>query len=100
MQSFKDIINTIKPAVICLVETYLNEREQINFEGYQCFSLNRGTEGEVTHIGVNNNLKHMSIKVNESNGKEEMIWILINNNCIKIKIGVAYMPQESRTTVQ
>ena len=46
-------------------------------------------------IGVNNNLKHISIKVTESNGKEEMIWILINNNCIKIRIGMAYMPQES-----
>ena len=51
-------------------------------------------------IGVNNNLKYISIKVNESNGKEEMIWILINNNRVKLRIGVVYMPQESRTTVQ
>ena len=47
---------------------------------------------------MNNNLKHISIKVNESNCKEEMIWILINNNHIKIRIGV--VPQESRITVQ
>ena len=51
-------------------------------------------------IGVNNNLKHISIEVNQSYGKEEMIWILINNNCAKLRIGVVYMPQESRTTVQ
>ena len=29
-----------------------------------------------------------------------MIRILINNNRIEIRIGVVYMPQESRTTVQ
>ena len=51
-------------------------------------------------LGVNNNLKHISIKVNETNGKEEMKWILINNDRIEIRIGVIYMPQESRTTVQ
>ena len=51
-------------------------------------------------IGVNNNLKYISIKVNESNGKEEMIWILINNNRVKLRIGVVYMPQESGSTVQ
>ena len=36
------------------------------------------------NIGVNNNLMHLSIKVKESNGNEEMIWILTNNSCIKI----------------
>ena len=29
-----------------------------------------------------------------------MIWILINNNHFKIRIGVVLMPQESRKTVQ
>ena len=91
----KDIINTIKPAIFCLVETYLNERDKICFEGYKCFSLNRVTEGGEILIGVNNNLKYISTKVNESSGKEEMIWILINNNHIKLIIGVVYMPQES-----
>ena len=32
---------------------------------------------------MNNNLKHTSIKVNESNGKEEMIWILVNQSINK-----------------
>ena len=49
---------------------------------------------------MNNNLKHISIIVNESNGKEKMIWILINNNRIKIRIWVVYMLQESRITVK
>ena len=49
---------------------------------------------------MNNNLKHISIEVNESNCKEEMIWILINNNRVELRIGVVYMPQESRTTGQ
>ena len=38
-------------------------------------------------IGVNNNLKHISIKVYFSNGKEEMIWILMNNNRVKLRMG-------------
>ena len=92
--------NTINPAVICLVETYLNERDKVSFEGYQCFSLNCVTEGGGILIGVNNNLVHISIEVNETNGKEEMRWILINNSSIKIRIWVVYIKQESGTTVQ
>ena len=49
---------------------------------------------------MNSNLKQISIQVYFSNGKEEMIWILMNNNRVKLRMGVAYMPQESRTTVQ
>ena len=43
--SFSDIINSMKPAIFCLVEIYLSERDKISFEGYQCFSLNRASEG-------------------------------------------------------
>ena len=46
LQSSKDIISTIKSAVICIVETYLSKRDKISFEGYQCFSLIRVSEGE------------------------------------------------------
>ena len=49
---------------------------------------------------MNSNLRHISIKVSESNGKEGMIWILINDSCIKVRIGVVYMPQEIRKTFQ
>ena len=52
----------MKPAVIYLVETYLSEKNEISFEGCQCFSLNRATEGGGILVGVNNNLKYVSIK--------------------------------------
>ena len=34
-------------------------------------------------IGVNNNLKRISVKVSDSNGKKEMIWILINKIALR-----------------
>ena len=98
MDSFLELIDEINPTIICLlVETYLEYEDEINIKGYVVMALNRKSHGVGVLIAVKEELKNITVKIEEEMEDGEMIWILINNGQIAVKIGVVYLPQESRT---
>ena len=99
-QSLKDIIDAKKPTIVCIVETHLKGEEQCYIDGYNVMSLNRNSEGGGIIIAIREEFKNIT-KIVETEEKDgEMMWIKIDNGKIKIRIGVIYGRQESRTTTR
>ena len=48
-------------------------------------------------IGISNEIKHISTIVEKKNEVGESMWMVIDNNKVKIRLGLIYAPQESRT---
>ena len=98
-ESFKEIVNELKPTVIAITETWLTKGQEVELEGYVIFRNDRlGGEGGGILVAVRAELKNVAIESSRTNERFESIWIVINNTKTKIKIGVIYMPQESKTT--
>ena len=96
----KRIIEEENPVIIGLVETKLNKDDQVTIPGYITAPVSRDEEGGGVLIAYKQCLKKITVITKEyKENNAEMIWIRINNNKIKIRIGLIYMPQESRTKV-
>ena len=73
--------------------------EDLQFEGYTPFRNdrdNRGGGGIV--IFVRTELKKICTIVEKGNDIGETLWVAIDNGKTKIRLGVIYAPQESRTS--
>ena len=94
----KRIIEEEKPVMVALIETNLNEGEKIELPGYKIARLDREEEGGGVIIAFKETLSNIWICTREYKKHGcEMVWVKLNNTKVKIKIGVIYMPQESRT---
>ncbi len=92
------IIEEEEPVMVVLVETKLMEGETIKLPGYEIARVDRDEEGGGVLVALKTTLTNIWICTREYKRHGcEMIWIKMNNNKIKMKIGVVYMPQESRT---
>lgn len=96
LDSLQRIIEEVKPTIICLVETHL-ENEPIELEGYELYRNDRNNEGGGVLIGVSRQLENITVAVEKKKEIEESLWIVLDNTKIKLRIGVIYTPQESRT---
>ena len=94
INSLRSIIKERRPEMIVLVETWLEDKEEFMIEGYTPYRNNRNANGGGVVIAVKNNLKHITKKVYETKGNLESIWITIDNNKIKTRIGAVYIPKE------
>ena len=45
-------------------------------------------------MAIRKELKNITVEVKRTKEKVESLWILINNNKIKLRVGVLYLPQE------
>ena len=94
------IINEENPVILALVETKLNEGDNVTIPGYEIARTDRDEEGGGVLIAYKSCLKNITICVSRYKINNcEMLWIKIDNRKVRIKIGVIYMPQESRTRV-
>ena len=97
MQSFENILKTLKPQVCVLQETKLKPREKIvGFfdDKYQIYYLNRKEKcGGGVAIGVEKGIE--STLVNEGNDETECLVVKIEVKDIRIKIIGGYGPQEN-----
>ena len=98
--SIKEIIEEQKPVIIGLVETKLREQDQIEIEGYEIKRKERAGEGGGVLIAYRKSLKNITIVVREEEKNCEMLWIKMNNDKNKIRLGVIYMPQENTTDLK
>ena len=99
--SVKEKVDFLKPTIVCFMEMFLKGDDKIEFDGYKTFLLNRETEGGGLLVAVRKEINNITHIVNEDVSNGEMIWIVIDNTKLHLRLGLIYAPQESRsTTVQ
>ena len=99
VKSLENIVQEEKPALIAIAETILEEKEEIDIEGYHVLPKNKTAEGQGRGIliAVKEEIKHITTIVMEDDDPAEQMWVRISNGRINVRIGLIYAPQESRT---
>ena len=80
--------------MIAITETWTDEDCEVEIEGYVPFPNSRNQDGGGVVILVRRELKYITTEVKKTKEHLESIWVVINNNRIKIRIGIVYFPQE------
>ena len=92
------IINEENPVLVALVETKMREGEEIQLAGYKSIRCDRAEEGGGVMLAYKETLSNIIVVTREYKENDcEMLWLKIDNTRVKLKIGIVYMPQESRT---
>ena len=95
MNSLKCLTQEIKPSIVIIVETHLQESDSIEIGGYQVKRNDRDKFGGGIMICVKDTLKNIVTEVYKTvKEKYEGLWIVIDNGVAKVKIGAVYLPQE------
>ncbi len=95
-ETLTHIINEERPVVLGIAETNLEKEEVIEkIEGYVVKRKDRKKKGGGVMLIYREALENMVIEDEEDLGEDEILWMTIKNQNIKIKIGVVYMPQEN-----
>ena len=91
-------MNDCQPNLLCLVEIHMQEEEEITTPGYETIYRNDKTSnsGGIL-IAVKDTLKTTTMQVKQETDVGQILWILLNNQKKKIKVGVIYAPQEGVT---
>ena len=101
MTTIKRIIEEERPVMIALVETKLMKDDNLEIPGYKVERADRDEEGGGVLVAIRKSLQNIWVITKEYKKHDcEMLWLKMNNNKSKVKIGVVYMPQESRTKVE
>ena len=98
IDSLIELVDDFDPTIICLVETHLLKEEEIKIEGYSTIFRNDNTvnSGGIL-IAVKDNIKTVTLEVEQEQEVGQSIWVVINNNKSIIRIGTIYGPQENKT---
>ena len=80
------MIDDYQPALVCLVETYMQIEEDIQMPGYSLVYCNDRSEnsGRIL-IAVRDNIKNISLELTQENKLGQNIWILLTNTKKKIE---------------
>ena len=92
--SFEEIIRTTRPTVIAITETHMYKDYELKIEGYEIYRNDRNEDGGGVMLAVKTELKFISVEVKQTSEYLESLWVLINNNKVKLRIGVVYFLQE------
>ena len=91
-------IEELKPTVICLTETHLLAKEACEIDGYsEPFRNDRDKMGGGSLIAVRKEIENICTLVEKKREIGESMWMVIDNNKVKIRLGLIYAPQECRT---
>jgi len=88
---------------MCLVETHLKgEKIEDEFPDYEIVRNDRtkAEEGGGILIAVRKEVAKNMIEIERTEEEEETLWVKVDNNQVKLRIGVIYAPQESRTNIE
>ena len=96
------IIAEEEPVVIALTETKMDKDEKVEkIPGYLMSRVDRDSDGGGVMLAYKESLEHLMVSTVEHKLHDaEILWQKMYNNKIKLKIGVIYMPQESRTNLE
>ena len=98
LDSLMEKLEEVEPTLFCITETHLLEKEGLKIEGYELYRNDRDNFGGGILIGVRIELEGVCTIVEKSKDVGEMLWVAIDNNRVKLRIGAVYAPQESRTS--
>ena len=91
-----ETISDYQPILICLVETHLQKEEEIRIPGYsQIFRNDRSVNSGGIMLAVKENIKTVTLGIAQEMEIGQSLWILLDNNRSKVRIGVIYAPQEN-----
>ena len=94
----KRIMMEENPVLMAIVETKLKDDDAVEIPGYEFSWVNRNEDGGGVLLFFRRCLVKIMIEVAETRLHDaEILWNRLDNGKVKIKIGVVYMPQESRT---
>ena len=89
--SLMETISNYQPMLIRLVETHLQKEEEIRIPGYsQIFRNNRSGNSGGIMLAVKENIRTVTLEVAQEKETGQSLWILLDNNRSKIRIGVIY----------
>ena len=100
LESLRDKIDEVRPTVIGITETHLLGDEKVEIDGYEIYPNGRDNSGGGVLIAVRKELEKICTVVEKSKEVAESLWLTIDNGRVKIRVGVVYAPQESRTTTE
>ena len=74
------MIDDYQPALVCIVETYMQKEEEIQMPGYSLVYCNGRSEnsGGIL-IAVRDNIKNISLELTQENKLGQNLWILLTN---------------------
>ena len=93
LDSIMKTISDYRPILIYLAEKYLQKEKEIRIPGYgQIFrNDNSGNSGGIM-LAVKENIRTVTLEVAQEKEIRPSLWILLDNNRSKIKIGVINVP--------
>ena len=96
------IVDEVSPTLVALVETKLVDKvDNFTIDGYVVRRNDRDASGGGVLVAFKRSLKNIITIVNKYKKHDcEMLWLKVDNGIEKIRIGVVYMPQESRTLLK
>ena len=100
LESLCEIVEAGKPDIVAIVETMLDNKDEIQIDGYEIFRNDRITGGGGgILVALKKDLRGITVREDEK-GKQitESMWLRINNGKVDVKLGVVYNPQESKTS--
>ena len=93
-------IDEVNPSILCLVETHLDKKENLEISGYTPYRLDGTSNSAGILIAVVDTIKAIVVEIEEFTDIGYIKWILINNGKVAIRLGVVYAPQENVTSAQ
>ena len=94
-----ETISEYQPLRMCLVETHLQKEEEIRISGYsKIFRNDRSGNSGGIMLTVKENIRTVTLEVAQEKEIGQSLWILLDNNRSKIRIGVTCAPQENVTS--
>ena len=94
------MIDDYQPALVCIVETYMQKEEEIQIPGYSLVYCNdRSANSWGILIRVKDNIKNISLELTQGNNVGQSLWILLTNTKKKTRIGVISAPKENVTQI-
>ena len=80
VDSVQELVDDCQPNLLCLVETHMQEKQEIAITGYETIYRNDKTSnsGGIL-IAVEDTLKTITMKVKEKTEIGQTLWILLNN---------------------
>ena len=98
VDSVQELVDDCQPNLLCLVETHMQEEEEIGMPGYETMYQNGKTSnsGGII-ISVKDTMKTITMQLKQETEVGQKLWILLNNQKKKIKVGVIFVSQEGVT---
>ena len=95
IHSIKKILEEKDPVIMAVAETKLNKGDPFEIEGYIVERVDRDeNDGGGVLLAYKEGLKNVVTNIKEERENCEILWVKLDNGKTKLKIAVAYMPQE------